>query len=80
MGHPLVGNLSSLTDDELTKKISELNNRLSTVYRLGYSEALYQLQMILEDYMNEHHRRQQKMMEEMLEKTNGKYGDIIDIN
>ena len=78
MGHPLVGNLTELTDDELHNKFNELNKRISQAYRLGYGEAVYQLRMIAEDYRYELDKRNQKLMDEMIVKS-GKYKNIIDI-
>ena len=47
MFHPLVSDLSALTDDELSAKISELSQKISTAYRLGSGNALMQLQLIM---------------------------------
>lgn len=76
--HPLIGDLTGQTDDELVMKITDLSRRMTQAYRMGYSDAAQQLQMIMGDYMAEQQRRQQKMMEEMLEKSK-EFKNIIDV-
>lgn len=62
--HPLIGNLSSLSDDELHKKHGELMQRLNFSFNRN-SYLTQQLMMILEDYRAEIQRRNQKQLEEM---------------
>ena len=76
--HPLTPNLTELKDDELQKKHSELLTRINQAYRMGYSDALMQQQMLEEDYRIEIQRRNQKLMDDMMAK-NEKYKGIIDI-
>jgi hypothetical protein len=76
--HPLVGDLTQLTTDELHKKFADLNKRISQAYGMGMSDAVQQLQMILESYRYEIALRNQKMMEEMANKT-AEFKHIIDI-
>jgi len=78
MPHPLIGDLTVLTDDELREKFNELNKKIGQAYRLGYSDAVYQLQMMFSDYKFELDKRNQKIMDAMIEKS-GKYKNIIDI-
>ena len=79
--HPLVGKLSELSDDELFIKLNDLNSRLAKAYRFGYSDAVSQLLMILEEYQWEFRRRQEKAMQELEEaaKKNGDFKDFINI-
>lgn len=76
--HPLAPNLQSLTDDELQKKTSELQNRLMYAYKMGHTSLVGQLHLLLDDYQTEMQSRQQKMMEE-LQKNNKSFSDKIDI-
>lgn len=76
--HPLAPNLSELKEDELHKKHGELMTRINQAYRMGYTDALMQLQMLEEDYRMEIQRRNQKLMDDMMNK-NEKYKGIIDI-
>lgn len=79
--HPLVTKLTELSDDDLLLKINDLNNRLSKAYRFGYSDAVQQLHMILEEYQWEFRRRQEKVLLEMQEEArkNGDFKDYINI-
>jgi hypothetical protein len=79
VSHPLINDLTKLTLEELTTKCTELQKRLGQAYRLGYSEAVPQLNMLLEDYRYEFDRRSQKALEETL-KNNPDFKSIIDIN
>lgn len=64
--HPLVSDLSKLTDDELHKKHGELMQRLNFAYGRGRnSHMVQQIYMLLDDYRNEIQRRNQKHLEEM---------------
>lgn len=76
--HPLAPNLTEMSDAELQKKHSELVTRLTHAHRYGQTQMVQQVQMIMEDYQNEITRRQQKILEDMLNK-NDKFSGIIDI-
>lgn len=78
--HPLSPDLSALTDADLHKKHGELVQRLSQAYRSGPYGVIGQLQMLLDDYNTEIRRRNDKAMEEMMKKSQGKgMSGIIDI-
>lgn len=85
--HPLAPNLRDLTDDDLHKKLAELNKRFTQAYRIGPFQIIPQLQMLIEDYNSEISRRNAQKMQEMQEKfdkasskTDGKgMKGIIDI-
>lgn len=76
--HPLAPDLTPLSDDELQKKQSELQKKMIQAYTFGNTDLAIQLQMLLEDYTMEVQRRQAKMMEELLAKSD-KFKGIIDI-
>jgi hypothetical protein len=76
--HPLINNLTELPDDQLEKKIFELNNRISLARRSG-SSILSQLYLCLEDYQAEFSRRQEVKMNEIM-KNNKSLGDVINIS
>lgn len=78
MFHPLTPDLSKLTVDELTNKTSELLNRISTAYRMGNNDMIYQLQMLLNDYQAEMDMRNRKALDDM-EKNSKNFKNIIDI-
>jgi hypothetical protein len=52
MEHPLIGNIDSLTNDELMEKITDLNNKYSICMRTGNHQVLGQIQMAMETYRN----------------------------
>lgn len=76
--HPLCPDLSQLSDDELQKKQSELQKKMMQAYTFGNTDLALQLQMLLEDYSMEVQKRQAKMMEELMAKSD-KFKGIIDI-
>jgi hypothetical protein len=83
--HPLINDLSKISDEELNKKFSDLSKRFNQAYRFGPKQVIPQLQMLMQDYQEEIKRRQAKAMQEMMEKMdkdkNGGKGlrNIIDI-
>lgn len=76
--HPLAGDLSKLTDQELANKITELYDKLRMSYYGSYADIHQQLRMLLENYRAEQQRRFQKQQEEFAEK-NKKLTDKIRI-
>ena len=76
--HPLSPDLTSLSNDELHKKIGELQQRLIYAGRAGSGEIIYQLQLLLNDYKNEADARNRKALEE-LESKSKNFKNIIDI-
>ena len=77
--HPLAPDLTKLTDDELQKKRSELQNRLAFVYRTGNTDLVGQLSMLINDYDIEIQARNQKLMDQMA-KASKNFGNIINIS
>ena len=78
MGHPLTPDLSKLTIDELNNKYGELLKRTTAAYRMGNSDMVYQLQLLMEDYQNEIQVRNAKALQDM-EKQSKQFKNIIDI-
>lgn len=76
--HPLTPDLSKLSNDDLYKKIGELQQKLTQSFRFGQSELSNQIQMVLGDYQNEAAVRNQKVMQD-LESKNKNFKNIIDI-
>ena len=77
--HPLTPDLSTLSDEELAKKVQDLSKRLNQAWSFGNGELLQQVQMMLEDYQQEMNQRQRRMMEELSKKVGRDFDDIIDI-
>ena len=76
--HPLVSDLSGLSNEELTKKYNELMSKMNQAYRFGPTSVIPQMQMILENYRAEMDNRHKKTLEEMEQKSD-KFKGIIDI-
>jgi hypothetical protein len=77
--HPLAGDLTQLSDEELLKKLNELYDRLKVAYYMSDPNISYQLRMLLESYKNEQTRRAQ-IAQEKFAQQNKKLTDRIDIN
>jgi hypothetical protein len=65
--HPFIQDLSSETPEQLSEKISTLNNRMSWAFKMGKHDMVRQMQMVLESYRTEY----QKRMEEQWNKKTG---------
>lgn len=78
--HPLTPDLSTLSDEELAKKVQDLSRRLNQAWSSGNGQLLQQVQMMLEDYQEELNKRQRKMMEDLSKKAGRDFDDIIDIS
>ena len=76
--HPLVSDLSGLSNEELHKKYNELMSKYNQAFRFGPTSVIPQMQMILENYKFEMDTRNRKLMEEMEAKSD-KFKGIIDI-
>lgn len=77
--HPLAGDLTQLSDEELLKKINELYDRLKQSYWMSNPAFGQQLRMLLDSYRNEQTRRAQIEQQKFMQQ-NKKLTDRIDIN
>jgi hypothetical protein len=73
MEHPLIGNLDSLTPDQLLEKINELNKKLGIAYRTGNGYLCNQLRMAIDSY-------QTKYQEKTRRDQGTAFDDVIDIS
>ncbi len=60
MEHPLIGDLSTLTLDELNSKVGDLQKKLSIAQRTGNGHLANQIRMALETYYNAYQARLQE--------------------
>lgn len=54
MEHPLIGDITHLTPEELGDKVSDLYNKLSIAQRSGNGHLCNQLRMAIETYNNQY--------------------------
>jgi len=78
MSHPLSPDFSGLNDQELSERLSKLQNQLIFASRSGNGELVHQMQLVLNDLNLELERRNQKILKD-LEKKNPGFGDKINI-
>ena len=76
--HPLVSDLSGLSNEDLHKKFNDLTAKMNQAYRFGPTSVIPQMQMVLENYKYEIDNRNRKTLEEM-EQKGDKFKNIIDI-
>ena len=76
--HPLVSDLSGLSNEDLHKKYNDLTAKMNQAYRFGPTSVIPQMQMVLENYKYEIDNRNRKTLEEM-EQKGDKFKNIIDI-
>lgn len=77
--HPLYNeNLNDLSDDALHKKHGELLKRMVQANRLGYTDAVYQIQAIIQHFDQEITRRNIETLKKV-EKNNKDFDDYINI-
>jgi hypothetical protein len=77
MEHPLIGNLDELTVDELGKKVTDLNQKLTIAMRSGNGHLCNQLRMAIESYQNKYQEKVQSTYRKQIEDSN--FNSKIDI-
>jgi len=75
MEHPLIGDLSNLTLEELSSKVTDLNSKLSMAMRTGNGHLCNQLRMAIESYQAKY----QEKLQESYKKNDIDFGDKIKI-
>lgn len=60
MEHPLIGDLNSLTLEELNTRISEIYKKLNIATQTGNAYLCNQLRMALESYTNKYQEKLQE--------------------
>jgi hypothetical protein len=66
MQHPFITDLSDKSLEDLSKTISDLNQKLNFAYRMQNGALINQLHMAIESYRSEYKRR----IDEMYKKNN----------
>lgn len=57
MEHPLIGNISELTTDELSARITDLYQKFGMAQRTGNQYVCNQIRMALETYQNQYQKK-----------------------
>lgn len=70
--HPLIGDLSDKTIDELSEAISNLNKKLMFAGRINNPAMIQQLHMMLASYRTEYQRKQNEIWNKSAPQTEGK--------
>lgn len=70
--HPMIGDLSGKTLQELEEKMSELNKKLMFVSRSNNFGMINQIMMALNSYRTEYSKRQEEMWNKKSDKLVGK--------
>lgn len=78
--HPLAPKLSTLSDDELTQKMGELNRHLGRSMATGNHYLSNQIRSLYEDYQIEQQRRQRAYYDRMNKDSDEDLDELIDIN
>jgi hypothetical protein len=76
MEHPLIGDLSNLTVEEISSKINELYKKMAIAQRSGNGHLTNQVRMAIETYQNQY---QQRLREENNKKSSIDFDGIINI-
>ena len=76
--HPLVGNLTELSDKELSDKIMDLERKMMAAYRVMPS-SIHQFSMIMEDYKSERQARLAKEFDKLSKQTGSDLNKLIDV-
>ena len=76
--HPLLDELSGLSNEEVQKKHSEIMQKLNQAYGMGNRMLINQFNMVMESYQEELNKRNKKMFDDLAGKDD-KWKDLIDI-
>ncbi len=76
MEHPLIGNLDTLTVEELGSRVSELQKKLGIASRTGNAHLCNQIRMAIENYQNKYNEKMQEQYERQLKNSNMSDGKI----
>ena len=77
MEHPIIGNLDDLSVDDLGKKVTDLNQKLSIAMRSGNGNLCNQIRMALESYQAKYQEKVQSTYRKQIEDSN--FNTKIDI-
>lgn len=76
MEHPLIGDISELTLDQLTERITELTKKIQIARTTGNGHLVHQIEMAMETYQNAYRAR---VEEQTRQSGKPNFSDKIDI-
>ena len=77
MEHPLIGDISHLTQEQLSQTVSDLQKKLGIAQRTGNGHVANQIRMALETYYNAYQARIQESYKKAAAEQD--FGDKINI-
>jgi len=80
MYNPLLPDLSTLKNEDLDNKITELMQKYFTASKFGHGGVMNQITVILEAYKDEQRRRQDAARKKLIQNTNQDLGEFIKID
>ena len=80
MFNPLLPDLSTLKNDDIDNKITELMQKYFLASKFGQSGVMQQISVILESYKYEQARRQQAANKKLIQNQNQDLDDFIKID
>lgn len=80
MFNPLLPDLSTLKDDDVDKKITELMQKYFQASRFGQSGVMQQISVILSCYKEEQQKRQQAANQKLVQNRNQDLDDFINVD
>jgi len=76
MEHPLIGDLSGVSTEDLSTKINELHRKLGIAQRVGNGYLANQVRMAIETYQTQY---QNRLRQEQQKNTGVDFSSIINI-
>jgi hypothetical protein len=80
MYNPLLPDLSTLKNEDIDNKITELMQKYFTASKFGQGGVMHQIAVILESYKDEQRRRQDEARKKLVQNTNQDLGEYIKID
>jgi hypothetical protein len=80
MYNPLLPDLSTLKNEDVDNKITELMQKYFTASKFGQGGVMQQIAVILEAYKDEQHRRQDEARKKLIQNKNQDIGEFIKID
>ena len=80
MYNPLLPDLSTLKNEDIDNKITELMQKYFTASKFGPGGVMQQIAVILEAYKDEQRRRQDEARKKLMQNQNQDLGEFIKVD